>query len=153
MATPITTDTGEEYVWTGQADGDTITLILFNDATDGLAESDDLAAVTTEPDTADDYARQTTTISTSQLAGSGGGDFGFSNDASVTFTLGTNSETIDAVGYVANFTSSVAGDGSATDHLIAADALNQSYDLSQFDSFELTYEAGDLEHVATNGGA
>lgn len=153
MAVPISTDIGEEYVWTGQADGDTITLLLFNDATDALAESDDLAAITSEPDDANDYARQSVTVSTSQLTGSGGGDFGFSNDATVTFTLGTNTETIDAVGYVANFTSSVAGDGSPTDHLIAADALNQSYDLSQFDSFELSYEAGDLEHVATNGGA
>ena len=145
MTVPITTDIGEEYLESGNADGDTITFLLFNDSTDAISEEDDLADITTEPDDEETYARQDSLVSTAQLAGSGGGDWGYSTDSEITFNVSDNTETVDAVGYVANFTSTVAGDGSATDHLIAADGLTQSRDLSDFS--EIRFDAGDLEHV------
>jgi len=149
MVTGLTTDLGEEYLVDNQPDGDTLTLILFSDAADNLQETDDLADLTSEPDAANSYARQTSTVSTGQLSGSGAGDFGLSNDATVTFTLDTNTETIDAVGFVATFQSSVEGDVSATEHLIGADELAVEYPLAEFNELTIEYQAGRLEHVVT----
>lgn len=149
MPTPLVTDVGEEYIFSNDPNGDTLTVLLYNESTDTIQESDDLSALTSEPDTADSYDRQSSTVSTSQLSGSGGGDFGFTNDSTVTFTLDTNDETIDAVGFVTNFQSSVAGDGSATDHLIAVEALQTEYNLAEFSELQIEYAAGRLELVVT----
>lgn len=145
--TQLTTDIGEEYIVDEQPDGDTITFLLFDDSTDEIGEEDDLADVTTEPDTAADYERQSSPVSTAQLAGSGGGDYGYANDDTVTFVVSDNDETVDAVGYVATFESSVAGDSAPEDHLIGVDGLSTSLELTDFD--EIEYAPGDLEHVAT----
>ena len=148
MAT-LTTDLGEEYLVGRDPNGDTLTALLFYDATDDIQEGDDLAAITTEPDTADDYARQSSPVTTAQLSGSGNGDFGFSNDNTLTFTLDSNDETIDAVGFVANFQSSIAGDGSPTDHLIAVENLAIEYPLAELPELTIEYASGRLELVVT----
>lgn len=149
MPTELTTDIGEEYFVDQQPNGDTITFLLYDDSTDTLGETDDLAAITSEPDNANDYARQSDTVTTGQLSGSGNGDYGFDNDNQVQFNVDNNTETVDAVGFIANFTSSVAGDGSATDHLIAADDLDAgTTDLTDIST--VTWSAGDLEHKISN---
>lgn len=148
MATPLTTDIGEEYLLTVSQGGDTIKFLLYDESTDTITETDDLAAITTEPDNTNSYARQSSLVSTAQLTGSGGSDFGYSNDSQISFDTSTNTETgIDAIGYIANFTSQVAGDASATDHLIAVDALSTSYDLNNQSSID--FNAGGIEHVIT----
>jgi len=92
----LITNVGEEYLYENNADGDTVKIGLYEDATDALGEIDNLSAVTTEP-TGSAYSRQ--------------------SDA-------------------------VAGDGSATDNLIAAGDLSQSRDLSSVDT--LNIPAGEL---------
>lgn len=145
MTVPLTTDLGEEYLESGNADGDTITFLLFDDSTDNIQENEDVGDITTEADDAESYARQSSLVSTSQLAGSGGGDWGYNTDSEITFDVETNTETVDAVGYLATFESTVAGDTEPTEHLIAADGLTTTRDLSEIS--ELTFAAGDLEHV------
>lgn len=142
----IVTDIGKEYIVDEQPDTDTLDVLLYDETTDTITEGDDLAAITSEPSTANDYARQTgVAISTSQIVGT---DYGFDNDNEVQFLVGTNTETVDAVGFIANFTSSVAGDGSATDHLIAAMNMSQDRDLSNYDT--ITFDPGDLEAYIGN---
>lgn len=149
MATDLTTDIGEEYLVDQQPDGDTITYLLFDDSLDGITETDDLSAINNEADSTNDYARQSDTVSTAQLSGSGNGDYGYDNDNQVQFNVDSNTDTVDSVGYIANFTSSVAGDGSATDHLVAVDSFDAgSTDLTNIST--VTYSAGDLEHKVSN---
>lgn len=141
----LVTNIGKEYVFDVQQDTDSIDLLLYNDATDSLTEGDDLAAITTEPDTAQTYARQNSAIQTLSI----NTNYGFDNEADFTFDVSGNSETVDAAGLVANFASTVAGDGgTATDHLVAAAFLTQTRDLSNFDT--ITVAAGDLTFVGRN---
>jgi len=72
-----------------------------------------------------------------------GGEFGIDNDSQLSFDVSDSNATVDAAFVVVNFQSdSVAGDGSATDNLIAAGDLSQSRDLSSVDT--LNIPAGDL---------
>lgn len=134
----IVTNVGKEYIFDEDQDTDTITVLLYNDSTDSITENNDLADITTEPDDAETYARQSSDIQTLQI----NGDYGFDNETDIEFDVSGNTETVDAAGYVANFESSVAGDSGATDHLIAAANLTESRNLSDFDT--ITIVAGDL---------
>lgn len=134
----LLTDIGEEYIVETNVNGATITVGLYNDTTDTLGETSTLASISTEPGGAA-YARQSDTVTTGQFSG----DFGFDNDTQIQFDTTDSTQTVDAAFIVVNFTSdTVAGDGSPTDHLIAAGDLNQTRDLSQIDT--LTIAAGDL---------
>ena len=141
--TELTTDIGEEFLIDQLPDGATITWTLYNDATDAIGETDDLSAITTEP-AGSDYARQSSTVTTSQLSG----NYGFSNDNLVSFDPGESTQTVDHVASIANFDSAVAGDGgTATDHLIGVEPLGNSYDLSNYSSSEpFEFPAGNLTH-------
>jgi len=119
----LVTNVGKEYIFDIQQDTDSITLLLYNDTTDALVESDDLAAITTEPDSSLTYARQSSAIQTLSFTN----DYGFDNETEITFDVSDNTETVDAAGYIANFASTVAGDGgTATDHLVAAAFLTET---------------------------
>lgn len=135
----LLTDIGEEWLVENNTNGATITVGLYNDATDTLTDTSVLADITTEP-AGSAYARQSDTVTTTQISG----DFGFDNDSLVSFDTSDSSQTVDAAFIVVNFQSdTVAGDGSAQDHLIAAGDLSQSRDLSQVDTLEIA--AGDLD--------
>ena len=140
----LTTDIGEEFIVDQLPDGTTITWTLYNDATDTITETDDLSAITTEPAGAD-YARQSSTVTTSQLSG----NYGFDNDNLISFDPGESTQTVDHVAFIANFASTVAGDGgTATDHLIGVEPLPQSYDLSGYSSSEpFEFPSGNLTHT------
>jgi hypothetical protein len=137
----LLTNIGEEYVIENNANGATVKVGLYNDSTDSISDSDDLAQITTEPSGAA-YAQQTSTVTTRQI----GSDFGFDNDSKISFDTSNSSSTVDHAAFIVNFQSdSVAGDSSANDHLIGVAALSQSRDLSQIDTVEVA--AGDLEVV------
>lgn len=127
----ILTDYGEEYLFKTDVSGVTsLTVGLYNDSTDTITDSDDLAAITTEP-SGSAYNRQTANISVSQISG----DWGFDNDSQVSFDTSDSSQTVDSYFIVANFQAS--GDGSLTDHLIVTGALSQSYDLNSVDTLNI----------------
>lgn len=135
----LLTNFGEEYIVENNADGATIIVGLYNDTTDTLDETDNLAAITTEP-SGSAYARQTDTVTTAQISG----DFGFDNDAQLTFDTSDSTQSVDAYFVAINFQSdTVAGDGSAVDNLIGAGDLSQTRDLSDIDTFNVP--AGDVQ--------
>jgi len=134
----LITNIGEEYLYENNANGETVTVGLYEDATDSLGETDNLSAITTEP-TGSAYSRQSDTVTTRINSG----EFGFDNDGQISFDTSDSTQTVDAVFIVVNFQSdSVAGDGSATDNLVAAGDLSQSRDLSSVDT--LNIPANDL---------
>ncbi|MFB6216456.1 MAG: hypothetical protein ABEJ72_05760 [Candidatus Aenigmatarchaeota archaeon] len=135
----ILTNIGEEWVIENNLNGSTVKVGLYNNSTDALGETSTLGSITTEPSGAS-YARQSSTVTTLQISG----DFGFDNDSKYTFDTSDSSQTVDHGFSVVNFQSdTVAGDGSATDHLIGVGALSQSRDLSQIDTLEIA--AGDFD--------
>lgn len=134
----ILTDIGEEWYTETALNGVTVTVGLYNDTTDTIADTNDLAAITTEP-TGASYARQSDTVTVADISG----DWGFDNDTKITFDTSDSSQTVDSAFFVINFDSDEAGDaGTPADHLVATAALTQSRDLSQVD--ELNISAGEL---------
>jgi hypothetical protein len=134
----LLTDIGEEWYSENDIGGFSITVGLYNDATDALGDGSTLSSITTEP-SGGAYARQSSAVTTAQISG----NFGIDNDTTITFDTSDSSQTVDAAFIVVNFQSdTVAGDGSATDHLVAAGDLSQSRDLSSVSEVEIA--AGDL---------
>ena len=134
----VITNVGEEYLYENNADGETVQVGLYEDATDSLGENDNIGSVTTEP-TGSSYSRQSDTVTT-RLSG---GEYGFDNDSKISFDVSDSNASVDAAFVVVNFQSdAVAGDGSSTDNLIAAGDLSQTRDLSSVDT--LNIPAGEL---------
>lgn len=112
--------------------GKTFDIGLYNDSTDSLSDTSDVADITTEP-AGSAYSRQSD-AATDFTASLSGGDIQIAGTTQ-TFDVSDSTQTVDSVFVVVNFTSDiVSSDGSATDHLYYTNALDQSYDLSQFDS-------------------
>lgn len=129
----ILTDLGEEYYAkndVGAADLDTG---LYEDNTDTIGDTDDLAAISTEPG-GSAYARQNTPVTVADLSG----DWGFDNDNEESFDTSDSSQSVDGYFFVANFQASDTGDSSANDHLIATGALSQSRNLSDIDTLKIS---------------
>jgi hypothetical protein len=129
----VLTNIGEEYLMENNMDGISLDIGLYNDSTDSISDTDDLSAITSEP-SGSNYARQNDTFSTASL----NSDYGFDNDSQLSFDTTDSSSTIDSYFLVANFDSDVAGDGgTASDHVIATGALNESRDLSDIDTLNV----------------
>lgn len=124
---------GEEYMQDLVINsGDTYDIGLYNDSTDSLSDTSDVGDITTEP-AGSAYSRQSD-AATDFTASLSGGDVQIAGTTQ-TFDVSDSTQTVDSVFVVVNFTSDlVSSDGSATDHLFFTNALDQSYDLSQFDS-------------------
>lgn len=131
-------DLGEEYTIKNSLDGASLDLGLYNDSTDALGDTSDVADITTEP-TGTAYARQTDTYSALDLSG----DWGIDNDSALSFDVSDSSETVDSFFLVVNFQAEDTSDSAANDHLFAIGNLSQSRDLSQID--QLDVNAGDVE--------
>jgi len=113
--------------------GVTVNIGLYNDSTDSLTDTSDVGDITTEPAGAA-YSRQSD-AATDFAASLVSGDVQIAG-ASNTFDVSDSTQTVDSVFTVISFDSDlVSSDGGTdTDHLIFTNALDQSYDLSQFDS-------------------
>lgn len=141
MTQNLLVNLGEEYMIDQAPDGASHDWGLYNDATAALGDGARLSDVTgTEPSNSN-YARQTSSVSTSQLSG----DYGWNNDSQLSFDFSdqTASENIDTAFEVANWTASITGDGGATDHIIANPALQQTRDIGSIDT--LNVAAGDAQ--------
>jgi len=135
----LLTNIGEEWVVENNVDGATVTIGLYDDSSDALSDTSVLGDITTEP-SGSAYARQSSLVTTLQISS----DFGFDNDAKLTFDTSDSSQTVDHGFYVVSFQSdTVAGDGASQNHLIGVAALSQSRDLSQIDTLDIA--VGDLE--------
>ncbi len=127
----LLTDLGEEYLYKNDLQGVSLDIGLYDDSTDGIGDTNDIADITTEP-SGSAYARQTDTFSVADISG----DWGIQNDSTVTFDVSDSSTTVDTGFLVVNFQAEDTGDSSANDHLFAVGALSQSRDLSQIDQIE-----------------
>jgi len=134
MSNTLLHNHGEEFMQDLVIDsGKTFDIGLYNDSTDSLGESADTGDITTEPAGAA-YARQSDPASgftasdvtgNIQIAGT-----------TQTFDVSDSSQTVDSVFVVVNYASDIVSSdgGTPADHLMYTNALDQSYDLSQFDS-------------------
>lgn len=141
---------GEEFLARMALRRDTIavpaslTLGLYLEATDLLTETDDLAAITTEP--ADgNYARRTITIDNADIILSKvGGNWQMElseNGINLVFDVIGTTGSVDAWFVVATFQSTEAGDAVPTAHLIANGALSATYNLSLLDTLNVSNAA------------
>lgn len=125
---------GEEFMQDLFIDsGVTVSIGLYNDSTDSLSDTSDVGDITTEP-SGSAYSRQSDAA----------GDFTASLEsgdvqiegATNTFDVSDSSQDVDSVFTVISFDSDLVSsdDGTDTEHLIFTNALDQTYDLDQFDS-------------------
>jgi hypothetical protein len=141
MATGLS-DIGEEFLIKSAFRDDIITeganlqVTLYNESTDLLADGDDLGAVTTEP-AGSAYARQSVALDTAEITTQLNPNNNFEAVLNqVSYDTSDSSQTVDGYLVTANFTSDVAGDSSATEHIILRGTLGTSSDLSQIDTFK-----------------
>lgn len=128
----ILTNRGEEFLFKVDVSArTTLTIGLYNDTTDAVADTSDVAAITTRPNGASYGDDTAAAITVRQIAG----DWGFDNDAELTFNTSDSTNTVDSYFIIANFQGD--GDAAATDHLIATGALSQSYDLNNVDTLNV----------------
>lgn len=114
-----------------------VTVGLFNDATDGLADGDDVGAITTEP-SGGSYSKQSATLGSDFTNQDNGGNWE-SILADQTYNTSDSGQSVDSYFVVVNFDSDDAGDaGTASDHLLFTGSLDQTYDLGSVDSFTLS---------------
>lgn len=128
----ILTDLGEEWTIKNDISSLTVTVGLYNDADDAISDTDDLAALASEP-TDGNYARQSVTLTADD-----DGDWHVQNSAQITFDVTSTTGTVDSWFIMYNFTAVDTSDGGGTDHLIATGALSQSRDLSQIDTLNVS---------------
>lgn len=140
MTQDLLVDIGEEYFVTNNVDGVTLTVGLYNDSSDSLAENSNVGNITTEPTAGANYATVSVTFSASNI----GGNWGIENDSVISYDFSdTTDDTVevDTAFVTANFDSTEAG--SIGDHLIANPALSQNRKVGSIDTLEIG--AGDLE--------
>ena len=127
-------DTGEEY-YQDELSGEQFDVGLFDDSTDNLVDSSDVADITTEPSDGN-YTRQTgITFSSADE----NGDWTLTNDSQVSFDVTDTTGDVDSYFIVVNFDSDDASDGGTpTDHLLATGSLSQSYALNNLDTLNLS---------------
>lgn len=125
---------GEEFMQDLFIDsGVTVSIGLYNDTTDALTDTSDVADITTEPAGAG-YSRQTD-LASAFTASLVSGDVQIAGETN-TFDVSDSTQDVDSVFIVVPYASDLVSSdsGTATDHLIFTNALDQTYDLSQFDS-------------------
>lgn len=110
---------------------------LFNDSTDSLSDSSDVGDISTEPNGAS-FSRQTVNFGTADFTNSDvSGDWQtVMNDQ--TFDTSDSTQSVNAYFVVITFQADDTGDSSSNEHLLFTGSLDQTYDLSDIDSFTLS---------------
>lgn len=138
MAAPTTTDLWDEYVAkvvaTDIAPVDAFTVGLYRDSVDTIEATDDMAAITTQPDGAGGYTTNAVSMGASATVVLGA-------DATIQFP----NQTFAGLNYVAetwvdaffiSATVQLDGDAGPTEHLMAVGTLDGGpYDLQNYPSF------------------
>lgn len=140
MTQDLLTDLGEEYLIKNGLDGITVTVGLYNDGTDALSDTSDLADITTEPSNTN-YSTASVSLTAADISG----NWGVDNDTTFQFDFSdqTTSEVVDTAYVEYSFQASDTNDGSSTAHLLANPALSQDRDIGSIDTLEIA--GGDLE--------
>jgi len=137
-------DTGEEFAVKDLFRIDLLTkpasvsIGLYNDATDALSDTSDIGDITTEP-TGGSFSRQSASFDSADFTVQDNANGNFEAViADQTFDTSDSSQDVDAYFVVVNFQSSDTGDTSANDHLYFTGPLDQTYDLNSVDQFTLS---------------
>lgn len=146
MAVNGTHDVGEEFkqksIYRQDLIGSrstSLTVGLYNDSTDSLSESDDIAAITTEPTTGN-YSRQTLSLDSGDLTLSQDGSSDLQTEGTVTFDVSDTGETVDGFFVIVSFQSDVVNaEGSANDHILLSGTFGTT-DLTNFISIDVTVQ-------------
>lgn len=117
-------DTGEEYLAKNGGDGDTFTIGLFS-SEDKLTDSDDIGAITTEPNSSD-YSRVSATLSAVDHPAAFTDVWGLENPNDISIPVGDSDNIIDSYFVAKDFLSEDKGDGSSQLHLISTGFLHKS---------------------------
>ena len=128
----ILTDLGEEYTLETALEGVNVTIGLYDDSTDAIGDTNDIADITTEPSDGN-YARQTDTLTLVDESG----DWAAETSSQASFDVTDTTGTVDSYFVIANFQADDTGDSASNDHLICTGALSQSYDLSNVDTLNI----------------
>lgn len=143
------TDFAEEWFSTRDVSGEEITFALYDQSSDSLGETSDEPDITTEPD-GEDYTRQSDTVATAQIDGSGATDFGWETQNLIEFLVEDATAEVDAVAMIVSFTSEITEDTEDTPHLIGFDNLDAGrVDLTDQESVQ--FEAGNLRQRLSAG--
>lgn len=128
-----------------------ISVSLFNDSSNGngnnLVDGDDVNNITTEPSAGGSYNRSPLSFGTSSFTAESNAEGNWQTVFSdMTFNTTDETTTVDAYFVTIEFASEEAGDGGTpSEHLLFTGALDQSYDLSQIDSFTLSGAGLEIE--------
>lgn len=144
----VLVDTGEEfnkkYIFEGSVTKPAnLQVGLYDDSTDGIADADDVGAITTEP-TDGNYVRQDVAFDgtgfTAAQPGGAGTPWQASTANSVTFDTTDTTGTVDHYFVVVSF--QAEGEDSANNHLYWTGELSQSYDLANLDQLDIGTSPG-----------
>ena len=145
MAVDGTHDVGEEFKQKSIYRADTLSrpttldVLLYNDSTDNLSESSDIADITSEP-SAGNYTRQSVSFDSSDLSLSVDGSSNLQVEGSVTFDTLDTGDTVDGYALVASFTSDVLNaETGSNDHIIASSTFGTT-DLSNFSDVTVNFQ-------------
>lgn len=116
-----------------------VTLHLFDDNTDAIADSGDFASITTQPASTGSatYSPQTASLDTASVSTSfvsSNWQIDIADQAFDTSSLAASDTVRD---YAISASVQLMGDGAATRHLLWTGDLDQAYDLSNIDTFTL----------------
>lgn len=114
-------------------------VLLFDDSTDTLTDSDDVSAISTEP-TDGNYTRQTISFDDTAFSHLVENTDSVAAMIDVVFDVINTTGDVDGFAVLGTFLSDRAGDSSANQHIIFTGSLDQTYPLSKSD--ELTIENG-----------
>jgi len=139
----VFSDYGEEFVQDLVINsGKTFQVGLYADAdgpgtpstTDDIIDQDDVSAISTEP-SGSNYSRQSDAASNFSASLDSNDNIKITG-STLTFDVSDSSQDVNAYFVVVPFASDVVGSdgGTTTDHLFFTGFLDQTYDLSQFDT-------------------
>lgn len=131
-------DTGKQYSTRVQLNDVTpvssVQIGLFNDSSDNLAASDDVADINTEPQGAS-YSRQTVSAPSDVTFALSGTQYN-GEYVDLTFDTSDSSQTID--GYFEGINYQTTSEGSASLHLHSTQSIGNTLDLTNVDQLILT---------------
>lgn len=140
----LLTALGEEYVYTTDVDGVTLTVGLYNDSVDSIDDGTDYPDISTEPSNSN-YSAVDDTFSVRNPTGT---DITLSNDSDISFDFSdqTSSHNVDSYYVSVSFQSTVyLSDGSPTEHLVWTGPLAQTRDIGSIDTINIDATNIELE--------
>lgn len=119
----------------------TIDVTVYNDSTDSISDTNNLADITTEP-SGGSFSRQSVSLDTGTGTKISISENGSNNVEAVadqvSFDTSDSSQSVDGYAWIANFDATQVTGGNNGDNLILTGSLSQTYDLSSVDTLNVS---------------